>query len=161
MINRALVIIILLISTLHASAQFVNFGQDRASIRWKQIKTENFQIVYPDFFEENAQKAANIYNCLYKHANTLQLKAKKISMIMHADGGISNGNVSLAPRKSELYTTPPQEPTDSWLEHLCIHEFRHVVQFDKVNQGLTKGLSYLFGEIFPIAVIGVSAHVVC
>ncbi len=155
MINRALVIIILLISTLHASAQFVNFGQDRASIRWKQIKTENFQIIYPDFFEGSAQKAANIYQRLYNHANTLRLKPKRISMIMHADGGISNGNVSLAPRKSELYTTPPQEPTDSWLEHLCVHEFRHVIQFDKVNQGLTKGLSYLFGEIFPIAVFGV------
>ena len=39
------------------SAQFVNFGQDRPSLRWKQIKTDDFQIIYPDFFEENAQKA--------------------------------------------------------------------------------------------------------
>ena len=34
-------------------------------------------------------------------------------------------------------------------------QFRHVVQLDKVNQGLTKDLYYLFGEIFPIAVVGV------
>ncbi len=67
---------------------------------------------------------------------------------MHADGGVSNGNVALAPRKSELYTMPSQDPTDDWLEHLCVHEFRHVVQLDKVNQGLTKDLYYLFGEIF-------------
>ncbi|MDE6451543.1 MAG: hypothetical protein K2L23_04505, partial [Odoribacter sp.] len=97
---------------------------------------------------------ANIYTQLYRHANTLQLKPKKISMIIHADGGIANGNVALVPRKSELYTMPPQEPTDSWLEHLCVHEFRHVIQLDKVNQGMTKGLSYLFGELFPIAVTG-------
>ena len=38
---------------------------------------------------------------------------------------------------------------------MCVHEFRHVVQLDKVNQGLTKDLYYLFGEIFPIAVVGV------
>ena len=50
---------------------------------------------------------------------------------MHADGGVSNGNVALAPRKSELYTMPSQDPTDDWLEHLCVHEFRHVVQLDK------------------------------
>lgn len=137
-----------------ASAQFVNFGQDRSSLRWKQIRTEDFQIIYPDFFEENAQKAANIFYLLYRHANTLQMHPKKISIILHADGGISNGNVALAPRKNELYTMPPQDPTDSWLEHLCIHEFRHIVQFDKVNQGLTKDLYYLFGEIFPIAVVG-------
>ena len=37
------------------SAQFVNFGQDRPSLRWKQIKTDDFQIIYPDFFEANAQ----------------------------------------------------------------------------------------------------------
>ena len=92
---------------------------------------------------------------LYRHANTLGQKPKKIAMIMHADGGVSNGNVALAPRKSELYTMPSQEPGDAWLEHLCTHEFRHVVQFDKINQGLTHGLYYLFGEIFPIAVVGV------
>ena len=137
------------------SAQFVNFGQDRPSLRWKQIKTDDFQIIYPDFFEENAQKAASIFSLLYHHANTLQLHPKKISIIMYADGGVSNGNVALAPRKSELYTMPSQDPTDDWLEHLCVHEFRHVVQLDKVNQGLTKDLYYLFGEIFPIAVVGV------
>ena len=54
------------------SAQFVNFGQDRPSLRWKQIKTDDFQIIYPDFFEENAQKAASIFSLLYHHANTLQ-----------------------------------------------------------------------------------------
>lgn len=155
MITRALIIVILLFTTYYSSAQFVNFGQDRSAIRWKQIKTDDFQIIYPDFFEKNAQKAANIYTQLYRHANTLQLKPKKISVILHADGGVSNGNVALAPRKTELYTMPPQDPTDSWLEHLCIHEFRHAVQFDKANQGLTKGLSYLFGELFPIAVVGV------
>lgn len=148
-------IILFLLLSLSNKAQFVSFGQDRASLRWKQIKTENFQIIYPDFFEENAQKMANIYTRLYLHANTLQQKPKKISIIVHADGGIANGNVALAPRKSELYTMPPQDPSDSWLEHLCVHEFRHVVQFDKVNQGLTKDLYYLFGEIFPIAVVGV------
>lgn len=59
------------------SAQFVNFGQDRPSLRWKQIKTDDFQIIYPDFFEENAQKAASIFSLLYHHANTLQLHPKR------------------------------------------------------------------------------------
>lgn len=153
--NRLILTLIFIFSLLYCSAQFINFGQDRASLRWKQIKTDDFQIIYPDFFEENAQKMANIYARLYQHANTLHQRPRKISMIVHADGGVANGNVALVPRKSELYTMPPQDPTDSWLEHLCVHEFRHVVQFDKVNQGLTKGLSYLFGELFPIAVIGV------
>lgn len=40
------------------SAQFVNFGQDRPSLRWKQIKTDDFQIIYPDFFEEKRPKSS-------------------------------------------------------------------------------------------------------
>ena len=154
-LKKSIVLLAILLSSLCSKAQFVNFGQDRPSLRWRQIKTENFQIIYPDFFETEAQKAANIYSRLYRHANTLGQRPKKIAMIMHADGGVSNGNVALAPRKSELYTMPSQEPGDAWLEHLCTHEFRHVVQFDKINQGLTHGLYYLFGEIFPIAVVGV------
>lgn len=153
--NRHLFLLLaLLFPALSGYAQFVNFGQDRSSLRWKQIDTENFQLIYPDFFEASAQKMANIYEQLYRHANTLQHKPGKMSMILHADGGIANGNVGWAPRKSELYTMPPQDPTDSWLEHLCTHEFRHIVQIDKVNQGTTKGFYYVFGEIFPIAVVG-------
>lgn len=153
--KKALIIITgLLLIAINSVAQFVNFGQDRAGIRWRQINTTNFQLIYPDFFEANAQKMANIYQQLYHHSNTLDCNPKKISMILHANGGVSNGNVALAPRKSELYMMPPQEPSDSWLEHLCTHEFRHVVQLDKANQGITKKLSYLFGEIFPIAVVG-------
>lgn len=150
-----LTIIFFFVVNFSGKAQFVSFGQDPAHIRWKQIQTEDFQIIYPDFFETDAQKVANIYAQLYHHANTLHLTPRKISIILHADGGVSNGNVALAPRKSELYTMPSQEPSDTWLEHLCTHEFRHVVQLDKVNQGLTRSLYYIFGEIFPIAVTGI------
>lgn len=140
---------------LPAKAQFVDLGQDPCSTRWRQIKTDNFQIIYPDFFEQNAQYLANIYAKLYAHANTLGIKAKKMSMIVRANGGISNGNAGWAPKKSELYTAPPQDVDGSWLEHLCIHEFRHIVQYDKVNQGFTKVLYYIFGEQITMAVIGV------
>lgn len=138
-----------------ASAQFVDLGQDPASTRWRQIKTDDFQIIYPDFFEEQAQYIANLYAKLYDHSNSMGVRAKKMSMVIRARGGISNGNAGWAPKKSELYTTPPQDPDDSWLQHLCIHEFRHVVQYDKVNQGLSKVLYHLFGEQYTMALIGV------
>lgn len=84
-----------------------------------------------------------------------------MSMIVRANGGVSNGNAGWAPKKSELYTAPPQDVSDAWLEHLCIHEFRHIVQYDKVNQGFTKALYYIFGEQITMAVIGVYVpHVV-
>ena len=152
--KQVFLLLILFLLSLSGSAQFINFGQDRAALRWKQIKTDQFQIIYPDFFEKNAQRMANIYQQLYTHSHTSGIHPRKIAMVVHADGGVSNGNVALVPRKSELYVLPPQNPTDTWLEHLCTHEFRHVMQLDKVNQGTTKGLSYIFGELFPIAIVG-------
>ena len=138
-----------------AKAQFVDLGQDPASTRWRQIKTDDFQIIYPDFFEEQAQYIANIYAKLYAHANTLGQRPRRMSMVVRANGGVSNGNAGWAPKKSELYAAPPQEATGSWLEHLCVHEFRHVVQYDKVNHGFTKLLYYIFGEQATMAVVGV------
>ncbi|TVQ18508.1 MAG: hypothetical protein EA361_01330, partial [Bacteroidetes bacterium] len=41
-----------------------------------------------------------------------------------------------------------------WMERLVIHEFRHVVQIDKLNQGLTRLLGILFGEVGTGAVVG-------
>lgn len=132
----------------------MDFGQDPARFRWKQIKTDDFQIIYPDFFEANAQRMANIYAALYEYANSLSHKPRRVSMIVHPGGGIANGTVAWAPKRSELYTMPPQNANDTWLEHLCVHEFRHVVQIDKVNQGFTKALYYIFGEEATIAVTG-------
>lgn len=54
------------------SAQFVNFGQDRPSLRWKQIKTDDFQIIYPDFFEETPKKQllfSVFYTTMPTHCN--------------------------------------------------------------------------------------------
>lgn len=144
-----------LLSAIPGKAQFIDYGQDPAFLRWRQINTNNFQLIYPDYFESNAQKIANIYSTLYRHSNSLGHKPQKISVIIHPNGGIANGSVTWAPKRTDLYTVPQQAPSDTWLEHLCVHEFRHVVQIDKVNQGLTKILYYIFGEQLTIAVAGV------
>lgn len=155
MAKKCIISAILFLIFFNTQAQFTDFGQDPAFLRWKQIKTADFQIIYPDYFEANAQKIANIYHALYTRSNTLDHKPVKVSMIIHPNGGISNGSVAWAPKRTDLYTMPQQDPSDTWLEHLCVHEFRHVVQIDKVNQGLTKILYYIFGEQITIAVTGV------
>jgi hypothetical protein len=55
----------------------------------------------------------------------------------------------------ELVTTPSQGLySHDYLEQLALHEFRHVVQVDKLKQGFTKGLSYVTGEMGIGAVAG-------
>jgi len=129
-------------------AQFYSTGQDPASAKWEQIKTDNFQIIFQSNFELQAQEIAGILEYYYeKVGKTLNHKPKKISVVLHNQTIRSNGYVAWAPKRMELFTTPsPDHYPDPWLEHLCIHELRHVVQIDKLNQGITKILSLVFGQ---------------
>ena len=147
-------VLALLCVALVARGQFVDLGQDATRVRWREIRTVDFQVIYPEWYEERAQVIANIYARLYAHANTLGVRPRRMSMVVRADGGVSNGNAGWAPKKSELYGTPPQEVTGEWLRHLCVHEFRHVVQYDRVNVGFTRLLYYVFGEQATMAVVG-------
>lgn len=143
-----LISFIFLIPGNNSFAQYYSTGQDPASAKWKQIKTENFQIIFQKDFEDKAQEIANIleYNYL-RVGKTLNHKPQKISVILHNQTIVSNGYVTWAPKRMELFATPPQDAyPDSWLEHLCVHELRHVVQIDKLDQGITNILSIVFGQ---------------
>lgn len=67
---------ILLTGTLYA--QYFQTGQDPASVRWRQINTENFQLIYPDYYEAKAQKIAQTLEVVYKSGGkTLNHSPKK------------------------------------------------------------------------------------
>lgn len=129
-------------------AQYFETGQDPASLKWRQINTPNFQLIFPDYFEEQAQILARKLELVYEFGSySLNHKPSKISVILHTQTVQSNGLVAYAPKRSEFYTTPRQSiyPQD-WLEQLAIHEFRHVVQIDKLNSALPKIINILLGE---------------
>jgi hypothetical protein len=137
-------------------AQFYNSGQAPASVKWEQIKTENFQIIYPSGFFKTANHAAN----LLEHYYTLvsaddKIKPRKISILLYNQSVKSNGLVSWAPKRAEWITTPPQDSyPQEWIEQLAIHEFRHVVQMSNLGQGLTKILGLLVGQAAIGAISG-------
>jgi hypothetical protein len=129
-------------------AQFYEKGQDPGYLRWKQINTSNFQIIFPESYEKQAQRLTNILEYAYDYATySLHNIPKKISVIVHNYSIHNNGFVAWAPKRIELYPTPGQDsyPEDP-LKQLALHELRHVVQVDKLNQGITKIFSYLLGE---------------
>ncbi len=146
-------------NTLFISSSFAQYfisGQDASNIKWRQINTNNFRIIYPEDFEKQSQYLANILERVYfLDTRTLKYNPKKISVILHNRSVISNAFVAWAPKRMEFYTCPPQSIyAENWLEQLAIHEFRHVVQIDKLNQGTTKILSYIFGQQAAAAVLG-------
>ncbi len=148
-------ILMLIVLGFPAKAQFFAAGEDPFSISWRQIHTENFQVIFPEEYEEQAKYITDVLEWSYQNATeSLDHSPRKVSVIIHNQTVISNGFVSWAPRRAELYTNPPaNNDTHDWLERLTIHEFRHVVQIDKLNQGLTRLLGFLFGEMATGAVV--------
>ena len=149
-------LIIWLLLTGTVKGQYYEKGQDPAFLRWKQIRTGHFRLIFPEDFEQGAQQTMNIL----EHSRamveySLDHTPKRIPVILHNHTTESNGFVAWAPKRMELFTTPPQNiyPHD-WLEQLVLHEYRHVVQVSKMNQGFTRLMSVFAGEQLPGGLAG-------
>jgi hypothetical protein len=150
------VFLLLLFISNHSFSQYFSFGQDPASVKWQQIQTRNFQVIFPESFSGHGNRVANILEFAYeKVSHSLDHQPRKITVIVHNQTIVSNGFVAPAPNRMELFSVPPQRnQVTPWLEHLAVHELRHVVQIDKMNQGISRILSYVFGEQATGAVAG-------
>ncbi|TGE27339.1 TolB-like translocation protein [Hymenobacter metallicola] len=124
--------------------------QNPASLRWYQVRTPHFQVVYPEGFAAQAQRTARRLEQVYKPGSaSLEKEPRPISVVLQNQTTVSNGFVTIIPRHSEFFTTTPQDPfltgTLDWLDQLAIHEYRHVVQYEKGQQGLGRLAYSLFG----------------
>src|SRR5690606_17457604 len=117
-------------------------------------ETPDFQLIFPTPFENEAQQLAHrLQQIRHQVGETMGKAPRKISIILQNQTVESNGFVQLAPRRSELLTTPPQENDfQDWLNQLAIHELRHVVQIDK----LTGNLRAPFFEQLAFAIYGIT-----
>jgi hypothetical protein len=133
----------------YSYSQFYESGQEPASLHWNQINTTHAQIIFPKGSDSIANRLANIYEFNYKEASqSLDISPRNISVVLHTQSSYSNGFVTLGPRRMELYTTPPQDLIAiDWLSDLAVHEFRHVAQTGKINQGITRLYYPLFGQL--------------
>jgi hypothetical protein len=139
-------------SSLHAQtiSNVLNPLQNPPDIAWKSIETKHFQIVFPAEIEKDAQRIANtlehIRNYNYK---TLPANSPRLTVLLFNKYADSNGMATLAPRRTEWYNVPPQQPfvgTNDWYNILGIHEFRHVIQFDFMKRNSNMCCYILGGE---------------
>ncbi len=150
------ILALILLAPHDASGQYFVAGQDPASIKWKQIQTDHFQIVYPSDYEPEGQRVAHIFEKVYNYSGeTLNNQPRKITIILHAKSMKSNGFVAWSPSRIELFPTPSQETyAQDWVEQLAIHELRHHVQIDKIESELPAIFKILLGEQAASIVIG-------
>lgn len=154
--NKIAAILFCILLATQAKAQYFKTGQDPSCIKWRQINTDNFQIIYPQASEKQAQKLSYILEKVYNYgSHTLNFKPNKISVILHTYSANSNGLLAWAPKRIELFTTPNQEIyAQDWHEQLAIHEFRHLVQMDKIQTALPKLIKLILGEQAAALVTG-------
>jgi hypothetical protein len=140
----------------HVHAQFYLTGNDPASLRWKQIRTEQVQVMFPEGFEARAQELTNTLHYLANRpSRSLSAENRPISVVLHNLEAQSNGFVTWAPRRMELYTLPaPGQHAQDRLQSLAIHEMRHVVQMDRMNQAIPKPLKWMLGQQAPGIISG-------
>lgn len=131
-------------------AQFYDTGTDPASIRWKQIRSSNFRVVFPSGHEKQALQTADYLETsfsLLAEVYTLPRRRFKTDVVLHPYSSESNGYVGYAPRRMELFPMPEQNsiPADN-LKILALHEAVHVMQFMSLQNGFTGDASRLAGQ---------------
>ncbi|MGB8492450.1 MAG: hypothetical protein WCE64_15455, partial [Bacteroidales bacterium] len=136
------------------SGQYYQTGQDPGSLKWMQIKTGSFRVIYPrSFGTAGAEFARSLDESLSRLGLLYPRSGFRLPVIIHNYTTESNGYVAWAPSRMEIYPTPEQNaiPLDPNTQ-LTLHELTHVLQMESLNKGFTKALSYLAGQQVPGAV---------
>jgi len=141
---------LLIISIQTVSAQYYETGQDPSSLKWKQIKTGRFTVIYPENYGQGGIRYAKSLSEAYIKLNSLFPEKKfNIPVVIHSYTIQSNGYVAWAPRRMELYPTPEQNTIPLTMEkQLSVHELAHVLQMESLNHGFSRVMSLLLGEQF-------------
>lgn len=156
MVFRRLVLIIFFLWPLfYAKAQFYTSEDEPASVKWFKVNTPHFSILYP----EGLDSLSRVYgNLLEKYRLSESLTSgyvpggkykRRTPVVIRAFTGISNGLVSWAPKRMELFTLPSSDGKEAspWEKNLVIHESRHLAQMQFGYDRKLKPFTWVFGEI--------------
>ncbi|MBS1680529.1 MAG: hypothetical protein JST48_02350 [Bacteroidetes bacterium] len=145
-----LVLIVFCCATIIRAQETSVFATNPASLKWYQINSPHFRVLYPKGFEEQAQRMANTLETIREpEARSMNGLWKRVTLVLQNQTTVSNGFVSMMPKRSEFYTMPSQNynfvGNNDWLNMLATHEYRHVAQFRHARRGLNKILFYGLG----------------
>ncbi|HVG41457.1 MAG TPA: hypothetical protein VM888_07575, partial [Chitinophagaceae bacterium] len=128
-----------------------DFGAYPPSTRWKQVNTDTARIIFTKGATNEAERIAAVIHKMAKENNaSMGSHLNKINVVLHSNTALANGYVGLAPFRSEYYLIPGSNVFEfgnlTWYEHLAVHEYRHVQQYNNFNNGWSKVFYYLFGQ---------------
>ncbi len=139
---------IIIAVTQSAQAQYYTWGPDAASLKWERIKTPEVSLIYPDTVDAVARRTLlYIESAKSDISYGFTYPALKIPFVMHPENFQSNGMVMWLPKRIEFLTSPAIESYSMpWTKQLVAHEYRHAVQYNNLNRGVVRALSYILGQ---------------
>jgi len=127
------------------------FGANPPSIKWRQLKTDSINILFPKGAEDAAFDIAGEIQQLQRSGSfSLGHKFENPPIVLQTQTTNSNGYVGLGPYRSEFYLSAPMDAMDlgsiDWAKTLALHEYRHVIQYNNINRGVIRTIDWLLGD---------------
>lgn len=159
MIRKSLIIAGILLMSLPLRAQFYDAGNDPASVRYRQVRTKDFNVIYPAgadslalryALEMQRQSPRVGYSIGYEPDG---LCRKPVPVVLRCFTAEGNGMMMMGPRRLEMFTVGDALSPDPmpWLDNLAIHETRHTAQLQFTRQGRFRIPHFIFGDISDVA----------
>lgn len=113
-----------------------------------EVRSPHYRIVAPVDYTPQALRLASLLDTIRPYISIgIGTPPRNIPIVLRTENVLSNGYVSWAPKREELYMIPPEETYALlWEKQLGVHEWRHVVQISTLRRGLTRMASWLVGE---------------
>ena len=142
------IFILLLFATQRAGAQYYSWGADPVTFKWMKSSTERSTVIYPSHAEKVGLTTLYFTEVLKPYIGYgFKLPPLDLPFVVHPENMRSNGLVMWLPKRVEFLSSPAIDGYSMpWLKQLSAHEYRHAVQYNNLNVGVVKFLSYLLGE---------------
>ena len=130
-----------------AAAQYYTWGSDPPQ-KWSAIRTPDVRMIYPDTVAGIARRTLFYIRSVrpdigygFRHG------PMRIPFVMHPENFQSNGLVMYLPKRVEFLTSPAVDSYSMpWYKQLVAHEYRHAVQYNNLDRGVIRALSYVLGQ---------------
>ncbi|MDE6624675.1 MAG: DUF2268 domain-containing protein [Alistipes sp.] len=142
-----LFVVCLLCGIRQVSAQYYTWGSD-APMKWSTIRTPDVRMIYPDTVDAVARRTLFYIRTVQPAISEgFTYGPMRIPFVMHPENFRSNGLVMYLPKRVEFLTAPAVESYSMpWIKQLVAHEYRHAVQYNNLDRGVIRVLSYLLGQ---------------
>ena len=153
----AVLVALLCLYAHEAAAQLSSIGTDPGGLKWRQITTQDFRVVYPEGLDSLAREyAVSLEKWKQGVGESIgytpnQSYRTPMPVILHPYLASSNGVVTWAPRRMEIFTVPDASMPlpQSSIEQLVLHESRHVAQMQFAADKPYRWINVLLGELWP------------